>query len=89
MSTIDTDPKFGDMFETFQPTTIDADGRVFGYVVGLREVLDTGEYFAWVQKSIKTVDGWKDWGRSQPSKRFPSLAAASAWAYATAKKRTQ
>lgn len=83
----DNELKLGDMFETFKPTMVDAKGRVFGYVIGLREVLDTGECFAWVQKSVKTTDGWKDFGVVQPSKRFPSVAAASAWAYATAKER--
>ena len=83
----DNELKFGDMFETFKPTMLDAKGRVVGYVVGLREVVDTGECFAWVQKSIKTADGWKDFGRSQPSKRFPNFAQASAWAYSTANER--
>jgi len=73
-------------FETFIRTGIDK-GRVFGYVVGLREVLNSGECYAWVQKSVETRDGWKDFGPYQRSRKFPSLAAAKSWAYQTARER--
>lgn len=76
-------------FETFLPCGVDSKGRQTGYVVGLREDLDTHECYAWVQKSIKTADGWKDFGPTQRSKKFPSLDAARTWAYTTAKARGQ
>lgn len=79
----------GEIFETFLPTNTDSKGRVFGYVVGLREILATGEHYAWVQRSIRTADGWKNYGSFQRSKKFPSLAAARTWAYATANERAQ
>lgn len=78
----------GEVFETFIPAHRDEKGRTFGYVVGLRQDLDTSECYAWVQKAVQTSDGgWKDWGATQRSKKFPSHAAAKAWAYATAKER--
>ena len=76
-------------FETFLPFGIDNKGRQTGYVVGLREDLDTKECYAWVQKSIKTPGGWKDFGPTQRSKKFRNLSAARTWAYATAKVRSQ
>lgn len=74
-------------FETFIPQGKDSKGRIVGYVVGLRESADDAQCYAWVQRSIKTADGWKDFGAPQRSKLFPTLEAAKAWAYATAKER--
>ena len=73
-------------FETFVRTNID-NGRVMGYVIGLREVIETNECYAWVQRSVETKDGWKDYGVVQRSRKFPTTAAARAWAYSTAKER--
>lgn len=77
---------FDDAFETFIPTN-SKDGRVFGYVVGLREVLNTGKCYAWVQRSIQTKQGFEDFGTRQRSRRFDSLQCAKKWAYAEAESR--
>lgn len=77
-----------DAFETFIRTGIDSKGRTVGYVVGLREVLTTGECYAWVQYSVSAEDGWKDFGPVQRSRKFATLEAAKTWAYATAKERS-
>ena len=82
-----TNEHFAEAFESFIPASKDTKGRVFGYVVGLREVIGSGECYAWVQKSVLTSEGWKDWGATQRSKKFPSLAAAKFWAYSTARAR--
>ena len=79
--------QLGEIFEQFLPSDTDSKGRSFGYVVGLREILESGECYAWVQRAIQTEDGFEDFGRSQPSKKFPSLQAAKAWAFSTARER--
>lgn len=84
MNTIET---LGESFETFIPSNTDKKGRVFGYVVGIREVIGSDECYAWVQRSVKTSDGFTDFGVSQRSKKFASLAQAKVWAYRTAKER--
>ena len=74
-------------YETFYPQARDDQGRLLGYVVGLRE-LDTGECYAWVQRVIRVEAGtWKNRGAFQRSRQFPSLQAAQAWAYPEAKRR--
>lgn len=78
-----------DSFETFIRTNIDSKGRVFGYVVGLREVVGTGEYYAWVQRAVETKKGFEDFGVSQRSKKFRNLQEAKSWAYRTAKERAE
>lgn len=85
-STIETQ-EMGEMFETFIRAGQDSKGRVVGYIVGLREVIETGEFYAWVQKAIELKDGFKDFGVSQRSRKFENLNYAKAWAYAEAKKR--
>lgn len=78
-----------DSFETFIRTNVDSKGKVFGYVVGLREVVGTGECYAWVQRSVETKDGFKDFGVFQRSKKFRNLQEAKSWAYRTAKDRAE
>ena len=79
--------QMGEIVEQFIRTEQDKAGRVFGYIVGLREVLSTGECYAWVQRAIEVKHGFKDFGPRQRSKKFPSVAAARSWAFATAKER--
>jgi len=74
-------------FESFIPSNTDKKGRVMGFVVGLREVENTGECYAWVQRSVKTSEGFADFGVPQRSRKFPSLESAKAWAYGEAKER--
>lgn len=86
---------FGETFEQFVRTDVDAKGRVFGFIVGLRNVIADNEFLkagqccAWVQRGIQTKDGFKDFGSQQRSKVFPSRDAAKAWAKATLEKRKQ
>jgi hypothetical protein len=74
-------------FETFLRLGIDKKGRVVGYVVGLRPAINSPICYAWVQKSIETKDGWKNYGVAQRSKMFKTVAEANRWAYQTAKER--
>ena len=75
-------------FETFIPSDIDCQGRQLGYAVAFREDLDSGECWAWVQRSMQTAPcEWKDWGARQRPRKFPSLVQARTWAYDAAKKR--
>lgn len=75
--------------EVFQTTHV-KNGRVFGYVVGLLQVIGSPKCYAWVQKSYRTGNGeWKDWGARQRSRPFPTMEAARDWAYATAKYRAE
>lgn len=78
---------YGETFEHFEASNRDEKGRVFGYVVGLRENVTTGKWSAWVQRSIKTKDGFKDFGVAQRSREFDSLSQAKTWAYSTRKER--
>lgn len=88
---------FGETFEQFVRTDVDAKGRVFGFIVGLRDVvadnefLKAGQCCAWVQRGIETDMGlgFKDFGVVQRSKPFPSREAAKAWAKATLAKRKE
>lgn len=79
--------QMGEIVEQFVRAEQDKAGRVFGYVVGLREVLSTGECYAWVQRAVEVKHGFKDFGPRQRSKKFPSVSAARAWGFATAKQR--
>lgn len=79
--------QLGEIVEQFIRTEQDKAGRVFGYIVGLREVLSTGECYAWVQRAVEIKHDFKDFGPRQRSKKFPSVAAARAWGFATAKAR--
>lgn len=88
--------ELGEIFETFvSANKFDEKGREIGFIVGLR---DNGEdFYAWVQKArreVKTRNGVRlspgdayDFGPRQRSKKFPSHAAAKAWAYGTARER--
>lgn len=88
---------FGETFEQFVRTDVDAKGRVFGFIVGLRDVvadnefLKAGQCCAWVQRGIETDTGlgFKDFGAVQRSKPFPSKEAAKAWIKATLAKRKE
>jgi hypothetical protein len=78
--------EYGPTFEAYMAAgRKDASGREIGYVVGLR---DNGtEFAAWVQNARKANGIWVEFGASQRSKSFKSQAAATNWAYATAKER--
>lgn len=78
--------EYGEIFENYMGTNRrDDKGREIGFVVGLR---DNGtEFAAWVQNTRLVNGEWKDFGVIQRSKSFASQAAATAWAYATAKDR--
>lgn len=78
--------EYGEIFESHMGTNrCDDKGREIGFVVGLR---DNGtEFAAWVQNTRRVNGAWKEFGVMQRSKSFTSQAAATSWAYATAKDR--
>lgn len=88
----------GEKYEQFNRSDVDAKGRVFGFIVGLRDVLKDGEHYgvkvkagqcyAWVQRGIQTKDSFEKFGAFQPSKLFNSKEEAKRWAYGTAKERS-
>jgi hypothetical protein len=63
----------------------DSKGREIGYTVGLRD--DGSNFYAWVQSARKFKGEWAYFGVTQRSKKFTSQAAATNWAYSTAKER--
>ncbi len=63
----------------------DNKGREIGYIVGLRD--NDSEFYAWVQNARKLHGEFKEFGVPQRSKKFTTQAAATAWAYTTAKQR--
>lgn len=74
--------------ETFAHGYKAPDGHIYGWVVGLKEVIGTGECYAWVQKARRNKSGgWQDFGVCQRSKKFTSVALANTWAFAEAAKR--
>jgi len=81
--------QLGEAIEVFTRTNVDSKGRVFGYIVGLRKVLNTNECYAWVQRGVETKEGFKDFGVVQRSKKFPSYQSAKNWAYSTQKERIE
>ncbi len=76
----------GELFESFTPTDT-KDGKTFGFTVVLREVTNTGECYARVQRAVQTKESFKDYGVFQRSRKFPSLKEAKSWAYKTAQER--
>ena len=87
------DEIFGQTYEQFIRSDVDSKGRVFGFIVGLRDVVKDSEFLkagqccAWVQRGIETKDGFKDFGACQRSKVFRNKEEAKRWAYGTAKER--
>jgi len=81
-----TAPALNDAFETFVGSgKKDVKGREIGFTVGLR---DNGvDFYAWVQASRRVGDDFNDFGVQQRSKHFTSQAAATNWAYRTARER--
>jgi hypothetical protein len=87
MNMYSTTAELGPIYETFiHANKLDSKGRHIGYVVGLR---DNGtDFYAWVQNARYVGNGeWVEFGVQQRSRRFDSLQAANAWAYATARER--
>jgi len=76
----------GDTFEAhIRAGKNDSKGRAIGYIVGLR---DNGvDFYAWVQNARLVKGEFRDFGVPQRSKKLASQAAATNWAYATAKER--
>lgn len=78
---------FGEKYEQFNRSDVDAKGRVFGFIVELQDNLTTGECIARVQRGIQTKDSFKKFGALQPKKVFKNKEDAKRWAYGTAKER--
>jgi len=76
----------GDIFENHIPAgKTDSKGRQIGYIVGLR---DNGtDFYAWVQNARVVNGEFVEFGVAQRSKKFASQAAATSWAYSTARER--
>lgn len=74
-----------EQYAEFKPYITDSKGRVFGYISVITE--KDGRYYGAVQKGIKTIDGFKKWGATQPSREFKSWSDAQKWAFSTAKER--
>lgn len=78
--------EYGEIFEAYvRSGRYDSKSREIGYVVGLRD--NGADFRAWVQNARRVNGEWAEFGVQQRSKSFPSQAAATAWAYATANDR--
>jgi len=78
--------EYGEVTETYMNSAKrDNKGREIGFIVGFR---DNGQDFrAYVQNARKINNEWKDFGAMQRSKSFDCQAAATLWAYSTARQR--
>jgi hypothetical protein len=81
-----TAAQFGEPLETYLTARkFDSKGREIGFAVGLN---DNGtDFHAWVQCVRRVKGEWRDFGTRQRSKKFSSQAAATRWAYSTARER--
>ncbi len=71
---------FGDMFEEFRKTNQDKNGKVFGYILGFREIVGSCEVYAWVQRGVSKSNGeFKNYGPVQRSIKFNNIESARAW----------
>ena len=87
----------GETYEQFMRSDVDSKGRVFGFIVGLRDVVKDGEHYgvkvkagqcyAWVQRGLEIKQGFEGFGATQRSKLFGTKEDAKRWAYGTAKER--
>lgn len=72
--------------ETFiSANRLDSKGREIGFIVATRTV--AGKFYGWCQNARRVGGRAKDFGASQPSKEFPDLACAKAWARRAAAER--
>lgn len=78
--------EYGEIFKNFIGTgVVDTKGREIGFAVVFR---DNGTDFrAYVQNTRLIAGEWEEFGVLQKSKSFNSQAAATRWAYSTAKER--
>jgi len=78
--------EYNNMMETWKGSgKYDSKGREIGFIVGLN---DNGtEFAAWVQNGRMVGREFKEFGVPQRSKIFANQAAATAWAYSTARER--
>lgn len=88
--TNDLGETLGEAIQTFERTNEEkGTGRVFGYIFGIRPVVGSREVYAWLQRGVADKRGdFKDYGVSQRSRKFETLAQARAWQRAQFKKRT-
>ena len=78
--------EYGEIVETFMGANrCDDKGREIGFIVGFRD--NGADFRAYVQNARRVAGAWKEFGVMQRSKSFACQAAATAWAYATAKDR--
>lgn len=87
--TNDLGETLGEAIQTFERTNEEkGTGRVFGYIFGIRPVVGSREVYAWLQRGVADKSGdFKDYGVSQRSRKFDTLAQARAWQRAQFKKR--
>jgi hypothetical protein len=78
-----------EIYEEFHPVS-EKGGRVFGYCFGFRAVVAGGSgVYAWCQYSVRSLDGFKDFGTRQRSQKFENVAAARAWFRSTMAERIE
>lgn len=78
--------EYGEIFKSFIGTGVaDTKGRQIGFAVVFR---DNGTDFRAYVQNTRLINGeWEEFGVLQKSKSFSSQAAATNWAYRTAKER--
>lgn len=78
--------EYGEITESYlRSGRYDSKGREIGYIVGFRD--NGSDFRAYVQNARRVNGEWTEFGAAQRSKSFPTQAAATAWAYATAQQR--
>jgi hypothetical protein len=89
VTTTNEAPQLGDIVESWvDAKKLDNKGRRIGFVAGFRN--NGTDFFAWVQSARmenKSNADWREFGPAQRSVKFTSQAAATSWAYQTARER--
>lgn len=84
---------YGELYQEFKATDVDAKGRVFGYIFAVRDVMVNGvvtEVATWVQRGIQTKFGFEEFGtRNSKTHRVNDTKAARAIANRTIAERIE